>query len=224
VSTGPGSDKGKGKAAPQIILSDTEVSSEEDDIPLQRRTRSFHSGGFTINRPQLSRQQAPGVATAPQADPRVVVSTTPGGSDDDGSTTTAREASMAASAEKAAEVRMAEEAATAKVAEEATTAKAAEEAMAKVTVDEAMMKTADQGAAGAKATVESVGSGPAPLLPQRWESIERLRWVAPLLLPSGSAAPGSPSMQSICVVAFLFSVICTIFDWNLCCSARLPLV
>jgi hypothetical protein len=34
VSTSPGSGKGKGKAAPQIILSNTEVSSEEDDVPL----------------------------------------------------------------------------------------------------------------------------------------------------------------------------------------------
>jgi hypothetical protein len=39
VSTGPSSGKEKGKAVPQIILSDTEVSLEEDDIPLQRRMR-----------------------------------------------------------------------------------------------------------------------------------------------------------------------------------------
>jgi hypothetical protein len=29
---------------PRIILSDTEVSSEEDDVPLQRRMRQFQSG------------------------------------------------------------------------------------------------------------------------------------------------------------------------------------
>jgi hypothetical protein len=34
VSTGPSSGKGKGKATPQIVLSDTEVSSDEDDTPL----------------------------------------------------------------------------------------------------------------------------------------------------------------------------------------------
>jgi hypothetical protein len=34
ASTSPGSSKGKGKVAPQIILSDTEVISEEDDAPL----------------------------------------------------------------------------------------------------------------------------------------------------------------------------------------------
>jgi hypothetical protein len=33
-SMGPGSGKGKGKVAPRIVLSNTEVLSEEDDIPL----------------------------------------------------------------------------------------------------------------------------------------------------------------------------------------------
>jgi hypothetical protein len=33
ASTDPSCGKGKGKAAPRIILSDTEVSSEEDDVP-----------------------------------------------------------------------------------------------------------------------------------------------------------------------------------------------
>jgi hypothetical protein len=34
ASTGPSSDKEKGKAVRQIVLTDTEVSSEEDDVPL----------------------------------------------------------------------------------------------------------------------------------------------------------------------------------------------
>jgi hypothetical protein len=39
ASTGPSSGKEKGKVVPRIVLSDTEVSSEEDDVPLQRRMR-----------------------------------------------------------------------------------------------------------------------------------------------------------------------------------------
>jgi hypothetical protein len=33
ASIGPSSDKEKGKVVPHIVLSDTEVSSEEDDVP-----------------------------------------------------------------------------------------------------------------------------------------------------------------------------------------------
>jgi hypothetical protein len=65
VSTGPSSGKEKGKAVPHVILSDTEVLSEEDDVPLQRKMREFHSGGSTISGPPLLGQHAPGVATAP---------------------------------------------------------------------------------------------------------------------------------------------------------------
>jgi hypothetical protein len=52
VSTGPSS----GKVIPQIVLSDTEVLSEEDDIPLQRRMRQYCSSGSTIGGPPLSGQ------------------------------------------------------------------------------------------------------------------------------------------------------------------------
>jgi hypothetical protein len=45
VSTGPSSGKEKGKVIPQIVLNDTEVLSEEDDIPLQRRMRQYCSSG-----------------------------------------------------------------------------------------------------------------------------------------------------------------------------------
>jgi hypothetical protein len=54
AGTSPGSGLGKGKVAPWIILSDTEVSSEEDEIPLQRRMRLFHSDGSAVNGPPLS--------------------------------------------------------------------------------------------------------------------------------------------------------------------------
>jgi hypothetical protein len=37
----------------RVVLSDTEVLSEEDDVPLQRRTKQFRSGGSTVNGPQL---------------------------------------------------------------------------------------------------------------------------------------------------------------------------
>jgi hypothetical protein len=36
VSIGPSSDKEKGKVVPHIVLSDTEVSSEEDGVPPYR--------------------------------------------------------------------------------------------------------------------------------------------------------------------------------------------
>jgi hypothetical protein len=39
ASTGPSSDKEKGKVVPRVILSNMEVSLEQDDVPLQRRTR-----------------------------------------------------------------------------------------------------------------------------------------------------------------------------------------
>jgi hypothetical protein len=45
ASTGPGSGKGNGKATPRVVLSDTEVSSDEDDAPPQRRMRVFCSAG-----------------------------------------------------------------------------------------------------------------------------------------------------------------------------------
>jgi hypothetical protein len=54
ASIGPSSDKEKGKAVPHIVLSDTEVSSEEDGVPLQRRMRQFRSGESTVSRPPLS--------------------------------------------------------------------------------------------------------------------------------------------------------------------------
>jgi hypothetical protein len=92
----------------------------------------------------------------------------PDGSDGDRSTPTTREASVAASttAEKAAKVRMVEEVVTAKAAEEAMMVKAAADkavavkaVVVKMTADEAAGKTADQGAAGVKATMESAGFG-----------------------------------------------------------------
>jgi hypothetical protein len=70
-SIGPGSGKGKGRVAPQIVLSNTEVSSEEDDIPLQRRMRLLHSGESTAQGPPLSRQQAHGAATGVDGAQRV---------------------------------------------------------------------------------------------------------------------------------------------------------
>jgi hypothetical protein len=63
ASTGPSSVMVKGKAVPRIVLNDTEVSSEEDDITLQRRMRQFHSGGSNVSGPPLSGQYAPGAAT-----------------------------------------------------------------------------------------------------------------------------------------------------------------
>jgi hypothetical protein len=63
ASTVPGSSKGKGKVASsgsaskvssRIILSDTEVLSD-DDLPLQRRKRLYRSDGSTVGCPPLSR-------------------------------------------------------------------------------------------------------------------------------------------------------------------------
>jgi hypothetical protein len=51
VSIDLGSDKGKDQAAPKIVLSDTEVSSKEVDVPLQRKMRSVCSGGSTASGP-----------------------------------------------------------------------------------------------------------------------------------------------------------------------------
>jgi hypothetical protein len=59
ASTGPSSSKEKGKVVPHIVLSNTKVSSEEDDVPLQRRMRQFHSVKSTISEPPLSGLQAP---------------------------------------------------------------------------------------------------------------------------------------------------------------------
>jgi hypothetical protein len=79
-------------------------------------------------------------------------------------------------AKKAVETRTIEEAMAAKAAEEAVVmkvtvdkamaVKVAEEGMVKMAVDEAAMKIADQGVAGAKATVESTGfdSSRAPMV------------------------------------------------------------
>jgi hypothetical protein len=130
-----------------------------------------------------------------------------GGSDDNEFTLTTREASVAASAtaEKATEVRTTERAMVAKATEEATAmkvamdevavTKVAEEAMAKMVaeeatvktvMDEAAVKTTDQGAAGAKAAVESVGFGSSP---------------SPMTGTKRAAAPGSstpPSIQLRC--------------------------
>jgi hypothetical protein len=71
-----------------------------------------------------------------------------------------------ATAEKAVKARMAEEATAAKAAEEAVTVKAvadeamaANEAVGKTTTDKVVVKTADHGAAGAKAAMDSAGSG-----------------------------------------------------------------
>jgi hypothetical protein len=61
ASTSPSSDKVKGKVVPRVVLNDTKVSLEEDDIPLQRRMRQFHSGGSTARGPPLLGQQAPGL-------------------------------------------------------------------------------------------------------------------------------------------------------------------
>jgi hypothetical protein len=83
VSTSPDSSKGKSKVAPRIVFSDTEVSSEEDEVPLQRRMRPFHDGGSTVSRPLLLGYQALGAATAPWPDPRVVGLTTPDRSNGD---------------------------------------------------------------------------------------------------------------------------------------------
>jgi hypothetical protein len=74
ASTSLGSSKGKGKAAPQIVLSDIDVSSEEDDIPLQRRMMLFSSDGSTVGGPPLSGQQAPNPTTASQPNPKTAAS------------------------------------------------------------------------------------------------------------------------------------------------------
>jgi hypothetical protein len=166
-----------GKAAPQIILCGTEVSSEEDDIPLQTRMRSFYSGGPTVSEPLLSGQEAPRAATTPRPDPRVAMSTGPDGSGGSVSTLIAREVSAAVAAtEKAAKMRMAEESAAVKAAEEAVVVKVATDKVTaaqvaadkspvvKTVTDEAAMETADQGAVGAKATMESTGFGSSPAL------------------------------------------------------------
>jgi hypothetical protein len=51
MSTNPDSGKGKAKVTPQIVLSDIEVSSEEDGVPLQRRMKPFHSGESALSGP-----------------------------------------------------------------------------------------------------------------------------------------------------------------------------
>jgi hypothetical protein len=56
ASTGPSSSKGKGKVEPRIVLSDTEMSSVEDDTPLQRRMRMFCSDGSVVSGTPLSGQ------------------------------------------------------------------------------------------------------------------------------------------------------------------------
>jgi hypothetical protein len=160
------SGKGKGKAAPQIVLSDTEVSSEEDDIPLKRMMSQC--GHHTVARPRG------GDVDSARHVRRLRVHL-------DG-----KEVSAAAvTAEKASEMRTVEEAVVVKVpvdkaavvkaaTDKAMAAKAVEEAMAELVADEATVKNADQGAVGVKATVESMGSDPTPLLPWRWEPRERL--------------------------------------------------
>jgi hypothetical protein len=81
------------KATSQTILSDTEVSSD-DDLPLQRRKRLYHSDRFTVGRPLPSVQHALGPATASQPNPKVVASmaTGPGGSGHSGFTMSVKEA------------------------------------------------------------------------------------------------------------------------------------
>jgi hypothetical protein len=81
----------------------------------------------------------------------------PGRSDGDGSTSTAREAPAAALV-TTAKLRIAEEAKAVKAAEEATIVKVAKEAMVIVLKDEATTKVAAQRVAGAKVTMELVGS------------------------------------------------------------------
>jgi hypothetical protein len=53
ASTSPCSSKENGKVVPRVVLSDTAVSSEEDDVPLQRRMWQFYGGGSTISGPPL---------------------------------------------------------------------------------------------------------------------------------------------------------------------------
>jgi hypothetical protein len=100
------------------------------------------------------------VATGAQPDQSLAALIAPGRSGGSRSASTAREVSAPAT--------VAEKAAVAKVAaDKAATTKAAEEAMVKVAADVAVMKTADQGAAGAKTTMESThsDSGSYPALP-----------------------------------------------------------
>jgi hypothetical protein len=59
---------------------------------------------------------------------------------------------------------------------------------------------------------------------QQQEPRELLRRATPPLLPSSFTMLGNPGMQSSYVVTFLFLFICTVFDWNFCCSAHPPLV
>jgi hypothetical protein len=106
VSTGLGFGMLKGKVAPRIVLSDTKVSSTEDDAPLQRRMRWLHSDGSAVSGPLLSGQSALEVAATSRPDLRAMASIVPNGSDGNGSTSTAREASVAA--EKATKARMKE--------------------------------------------------------------------------------------------------------------------
>jgi hypothetical protein len=183
VSTGPGSDKGKGKVAPQIVLSDTEVSSEEDDVPLQRRMRLFRSDGSTVGRPPLSRQQASNPATASQPDPMVAasVATGPGESGGGGSATSVKkvaDTTAAVAAKKAADVAATKEAAAKMTADAAAVKKATDDVAARVAVEDFAVKavtsekaakeSAAQEAAKMEATKKAVeesadsGSSPAP--------------------------------------------------------------
>jgi hypothetical protein len=216
------------------------MSLEEDDVPLQRRMRQFHSGGSTVNGSPLSGQQAPGAATAPQPDSRVAASTALGGS-----ASTAREVSAVVAV--TVKTRTTKETTSAKAAEEVVATKVVADkvvvvkaAIDKVVADKATVtKAAADKAAVAKATTLKTvdrglqwreppwdwwGSAPAPLLPRLRDPRERLCWAAPLLPLGSSAAPRNPDTQSNCVVAFSFSFICTVFDRIFCSLARLPLV
>jgi hypothetical protein len=75
--------------------------------------------------------------------------------------------------------------------DKAAATKATEEAMAKAAVDVVVMKTAGQGVQWHRPPRDRWGLDPAPLLARRWDPRGWLRWVAPLLLPSGSAALGN---------------------------------
>jgi hypothetical protein len=141
----------------RIVLSDTEVSSDEDDAPLLRR-RLFCSDGSAVSGPPHLGHQALGVA-----------SIVPDGSSGIGSAWTAREVSIVV---KATETSAVEVATAARVVEEATMKTTMDEAIPRsaaneattdrATMNEAVVEMADQGAAGANAIAGSAGFGSSP--------------------------------------------------------------
>jgi hypothetical protein len=112
-----------------------------------------------------------------------------------------------------------DDAAAARVVVEDSAMKAA---IVEKAVEESTAQEAANMEAMKKAVEESAGSSSSPSPGVGSKRAASLGGSTPLL--SGSNEPGNPGIQSICVVTFLFSFICSILDWNFCCSARVPLV